>query len=806
MPDIFDQVAAPPPPPETRDIFDQVAAAPKSDIFDQVAPGPNAVQAAVAARKPTADLAAASSDELARATRAQGYQAVWPPPVPTMQRPAPAIPPAPLPPGLEDENLEPPPQRATVGEHLRSALATGVASVLRSGAAPNAWGASDVAQGVEKLAKPAASAVADIGRTQLAGMGRKQPGEPALTPEQINQAAAGGSQVLGGVVKLATPAMLASGAYAPLAATKALAQATVAGFITKKTALKLGASPEVSGLLGDVAGLGAGSLSVKDSLAKADELAAKLGDALNQHDIPLAEREAFLGGQFQGEEFPVMADGRPHVVHLSHIGADGKTGYDVYDSASGKIVHSGSGPSVEAWLGQHANVHDVPGVYMEVRNPQGQVVHSETYTPDEAKFAQELVESQHPDYVIALKKVTRPSEPYRVVEPPSQQVTDVQAPTAPPLRTAQLRVTDPTTGEEAVLEVRDNAAGGVDVHEAGQPVATYPSIQAFHDHIAQVQAQAPHLQMAEVPPAPPVETPATPVEAPTVAENATVQPGVESPAVAQQGGTGEQASPQSQPQTPEGKAQTVKVIRWQSDPNEPEIGLAGATFYLADNGAARTNNPYDPTHTDQSSFGRKHRLEHSITLHNALDLPFEQKPFQTPRSLGPQIIERLSPLTADDVEGMSSYESNIPDLSEELGISVKALSAAIAQGRATGDISGVLDAIAVELLKRDGYDGAIQHSDDPSHPLEVIHVPRPKPSPRQNGGTPSLSATPTKGGPPSAADQGQQPGLEVIPTSSPAVSPESAGATPNPLQVAAQKAQAQGRHHGQAHAHGHAAA
>ena len=123
-------------------------------------------------------------------------------------------------------------------------------------------------------------------------------------------------------------------------------------------------------------------------------------------------------------------------------------------------------------------------------------------------------------------------------------------------------------------------------------------------------------------------------------------------------------------------------------------------------------------------------LEKNLQLENPLKLKFEQPPNAPPKQLGTQIIEKLSPLSRNDIEGIVQAgaepgSDNLTYLSGELGIPETRLYAAIERGHgATYDGSGLIDSIAVELLKKNGYDSAIQMSRDPRHLREIMHIPK----------------------------------------------------------------------------------
>jgi len=560
------------------------------------------------------DLAAASNNELIKARNAQGYApAAFPPQIPTMQRPAPAIPPAPLPAGLQDENAGAvPPHKASITDRLKSAGADMITGLLRMGTSPNVPGASDVAHGVEALAAPAAAATTDIGRTQLAGMGHKQPGEPALNPQLGNQAASGASQILTGATKMAAPVMVAGAVEAPLAAATALAKAGVAGYGTEKLAQASGASPEVADLLGNVAGFGAAGLSVRGSLRAADaklEAHNKIADELLRQEqgagkAQAAVEDVFTNNPELSKPIPIEVNGAPHEIRF--VGApNGRPSYNVVNTGTGKTVAGGSASETQAWLGQHADGFDPQNARFRVvvKDPEGNQVAEELMSRDEAAMTSDLVKQYKPDHSVEVTpdswgqqfpvtirdekgnvveqtmlnpyeadlvkdivakrrpghtveigtkedltpeqagafsaqppKVTelRAADPatgepadFELRENPQGDVTVYQngeprgayrsraefdawlkggaaaAATQPvePIRTAQVRVADPAQKLETVLDVVETPRGEVQVSEAGQPVAVYPNVGAFHDGVAALQQQRPDLQMSEVAPA-----------------------------------------------------------------------------------------------------------------------------------------------------------------------------------------------------------------------------------------------------------------------------------------------------------------
>ena len=187
----------------------------------------------------------------------------------------------------------------------------------------------------------------------------------------------------------------------------------------------------------------------------------------------------------------------------------------------------------------------------------------------------------------------------------------------------------------------------------------------------------------------------------------------------------EESAESMDPAAPPAVSKTqINVIRWQPSPGEPE-NTTGATWYLADNEGARTRNPYDPANNPDTA--GYHKISTTVSFTNPLVLPYEERAWMYPTPLGSQVLKALSPIPQNEIEDIAQgYEhgDNADYLSEELGIPEAALHAAIERGRATSDLSGIVDAIAVELLKRRGYDGAFQESEDPGALREVIAIPR----------------------------------------------------------------------------------
>lgn len=177
----------------------------------------------------------------------------------------------------------------------------------------------------------------------------------------------------------------------------------------------------------------------------------------------------------------------------------------------------------------------------------------------------------------------------------------------------------------------------------------------------------------------------------------------------------------------------LDVVRWQRSRGEPEVGPSGAIWYLADNETARSNNPYERTGEKDAGLigsGGSHIIRRTLELKKPLLLQYEEPRSGPPKQLGTQIIEKLSSIDRNEIEAnlaasaITEDDANIEYLASELGLTPKALVGAIERGESAGyDETGITDAIAVELLKRDGYDSAVQHSDSPSHLREVLHVP-----------------------------------------------------------------------------------
>ncbi len=168
----------------------------------------------------------------------------------------------------------------------------------------------------------------------------------------------------------------------------------------------------------------------------------------------------------------------------------------------------------------------------------------------------------------------------------------------------------------------------------------------------------------------------------------------------------------------------VKAIRYQQSAGEPEVGTSGATYYLADNTAARSSNPYARASAAESKTqgsGGARLIERELPLQNPLKLRYLSDPHGPALQLAAQVFDELSPISRADFEGMYSYPENIPGLAEEMGLPEASLRGAIERGqKASYDSTGVLDAVAVELLKKHGYDSAIQTGGNVHR--EIIHI------------------------------------------------------------------------------------
>jgi hypothetical protein len=162
---------------------------------------------------------------------------------------------------------------------------------------------------------------------------------------------------------------------------------------------------------------------------------------------------------------------------------------------------------------------------------------------------------------------------------------------------------------------------------------------------------------------------------------------------------------------------TVRVVRWEVPSNET---ISGGTWALIHNDAADSNNPYT------KSFGES-RVEKktTVTLRRPLAVEIGNLDANNTESISNSIIEKLAPFANDGVTSVQDMESLIQGdndefVEESLGIP----KGTIERGRKAQDASGANDAIAVELLRTNGYDGAVQIPQGGGVNAEVIVLDR----------------------------------------------------------------------------------
>jgi hypothetical protein len=215
----------------------------------------------------------------------------------------------------------------------------------------------------------------------------------AVTPETQSGMVKGGLELSRGAMTAATPVIIAGGLMGPVSTVRGLAEAWLASKVGSGAAKKMGASPELQELTGNVAALGVGgrriladSLGLKGSLFVDPEVTAATGEV--------------MGGKIGVAKTP------------EGVTVAGKAGpFSFRKTFGGKPAES---PAIEPQTIRGEPGAVGPPVDFQEVSPEGRpVVHDST----DATEIRTSAKDQHPKFVQSLEKVADQVPGARVVDP-----------------------------------------------------------------------------------------------------------------------------------------------------------------------------------------------------------------------------------------------------------------------------------------------------------------------------------------------------------------------------------------------------